>query len=159
MKHLKAFLLLAGLSVALLVTACGLPSQASPTGVASPTVAKRELSIQLIGVETTNERLLVGFQNGDPQYIAPSADHVILMVKLDFYLDGRILTGSELGDRPKQVSVVDSAGQTFTPDPTFTVDMDADGTTHAVQLFFDVPTGSSGFKLLYQGASAFSLGR
>jgi hypothetical protein len=110
-------------------------------------------------VETTNERLLVGFQNGDPQYIAPSADHVILMVKLDFYLDGRILTGSELGDRPKQVSVVDSAGQTYTPDPTFTVDMGADGTTHTVQLFFDVPAGSSGFKLLYQGASAFSLGR
>lgn len=122
------------------------------------TSAGSEYGIQLISVTKSSEPVLIGFENNSPQYINPSVDHLFLMVSLDFYQNGRLLDYQQIGSEPAQVTVVDSAGESYSSNQLYAVVIENDGTWHTAQVFFDVPEKSFGFKLQYRDLALIDLG-
>lgn len=122
------------------------------------TVSGSEYGIQLIGVTKSSEPIFLGFKNNSPQYRNPSINHVILKVELDFYQNGKMLDGQQIGSEPAKVAVVDSAGASYSCDNIYLFVIENDGTSHTAQVFFDVPEKSFGFKLQYRDLALIDLG-
>jgi hypothetical protein len=122
------------------------------------TISGSEYGIQLIGVTKSNKPVFLGFKNNSPQYLNPSANHIILKVELDFYQNGKMLDGQQIGSEPAKVAVVDSAGESYACDNIYLFVIENDGTSHTAQVFFDVPEKSFGFKLQYRDLTLIDLG-
>ena len=106
----------------------------------------------------SNEPVFLGFKNNSPQYRNPSANHIILKVELDFYQNGKMLDGQQIGSEPAKVAVVDSAGESYACDNIYLFVIENDGTSHTAQVLFDVPEKSFGFKLQYRDLALIDLG-
>lgn len=121
-------------------------------------ISGSEYGIKLISVTKSSEPVFLGFKNNSPQYRNPSTNHVILKVELDFYQNGKMLDGLQIGSEPAKVAVVDSAGESYSCDNIYLFVIENDGTSHTAQIFFDVPEKSFGFKLRYRDLALVDLG-